>query len=232
MDGDRLAALRAEIALVGGTTGTAPLKAGVMTGLAALDARLPAGGLQAGGIHAVTGSAAHGFVTFLLARRGGAILWCRRPGTLDGLYPPGLFDHGIDPAKVILAEARDQAELLETAEEGLRCASLAAVVAEPPKALDLTASRRLQLAAQAGGVLGLLILPSGSRSEAARSEAGRVSLLTAWEAEPAATTLTRCRGGRPGSWTVQWNGQTHRLHLAAAAGDGPAVAAQGRRLAV
>ena len=58
---------------------------------------------------------------------------------------------------MILLSAPSPAELLWAMEEALRSPALAGVVGEVDR-LDLTAGRRLQLAAAAGGGVGLLLL--------------------------------------------------------------------------
>ena len=73
------------------------------------------------------------------------------------LYPPGLAGFGLDPAAMILLSAPSPAELLWAMEEALRSPALAGVVGEVDR-LDLTAGRRLQLAAAAGGGVGFLLL--------------------------------------------------------------------------
>ncbi len=69
-------------------------------------------------------------------------------------YPPGQAEFGFDPGRLIFVRARDTQSILQAGLEGARCAALGAVLIElwgEAKALDLTASRRLALAAQASG---------------------------------------------------------------------------------
>jgi len=63
---------------------------------------------------------------------------------------------GLHPDRVIYAETHRASEVLAVAEEGLRQKGLAGVVAEVAR-LGLTASRRLQLAAEESGVPALII---------------------------------------------------------------------------
>jgi protein ImuA len=81
-------------------------------------------------------------------------------------YGPGLRLHGLDPARLVLVHARDAKEGLWSLEEAVKCRALAAVVAEIwtlEKAYDLTASRRLVLAAQKSGTPALLVAPKLAR---------------------------------------------------------------------
>lgn len=215
--------------------GGAAARPALPLGLAEIDAALD-GGLPTGCLHEVLGGAddgaATGFVLALLARlltaaqAGQPALWCGR--CLD-LYGPGLAGRGLDPARLILVEAARPADLLWAMEEGLRCPGLAAVVGEVDR-LDLTAARRLQLAAEAGGATGLVLRRGGGREPGAGTGAGAAT--TRWRISPRPgglaacwhVELLRCRGGRPRDWHVEWHDETGDFALAAAVRDGPAAA--------
>src|SRR3954447_9565860 len=130
-------------------------------GVAAIDDRLLQGGLALGALHEIAGGdlgAVHAaeaalFVAGVLARIDGAVLWCLR--TRD-LFAPALAGAGLHPNRVIFAEAGDERTVLICMEEGLRHAGLAGVVGEVAR-LSLTASRRLQLAAEASGATAFVI---------------------------------------------------------------------------
>ena len=102
---------------------------------------------------AVDGAAAALFCAGIAARSRGHVLWCL---TERDLFAPALAQAGLTPDRVVFAETRDETALLATFEEALKHGALSAVVAETGK-LSMLASRRLQLAAEAGGALGLLI---------------------------------------------------------------------------
>ncbi len=231
-----LAALRARIAAIeygadapGDAPGAAPL------GAAEIDAALPGGGLARGAVHeiaAADNSAGAGFAALAAARAaggGGLALWCAREGDL---YAPGLAAFGLDTARLIVARAARPEDALWTLEEALR-AGVSAVVGEA--AAGFAASRRLQLAARAGGGL-CLLLPPPDRPP------GALAAATRWRVSPAASApraggrpappgaarwrlaLTRCRGGAPRSWTVEWHVETNRLSVAAPLADRAAPA--------
>jgi protein ImuA len=130
-------------------------------GIPALDARLPGGGLAYGALHEVAGgadgalhgAAAASFAAGLLARAEGEVLWCLRQ---RDLFAPFLSQVGLPPERIIFAEAGDEAGVLAAMEEGLRWPGLAGVVGEVGK-LSMTASRRLQLAAEKSGQLAIAI---------------------------------------------------------------------------
>jgi len=241
--------LRVELARLEGpargrATGSLPL------GLAAIDAWLPGGGLARGCLHEIAGppagdTAAAGFAAALLGRlaKGGPVVWI---GPRSELYGPGLLELGLDPARLIVVRARDRRGRLWALEEVLRSPGPGAGLAEIDQ-LDLTASRRLQLAAEAQGVTALLLrperalrqpsaaftrwriqaLPADAPSGAALATAGAGSWAPArWQVE-----LVRARTGRPGQWVVEWRaGDWHEvpdpLALAAEPGDRPAPAAR------
>jgi protein ImuA len=72
------------------------------------------------------------------------------------LFAPGLAQAGLSPDRLLVAEAGSDADVLAVMEEGLRHGALAAVVGEIGRA-GLTETRRLQLAAEEGGTMALLL---------------------------------------------------------------------------
>jgi len=216
-------------------------------GLPALDRVLPWGGLPTGSLHEIAGGAsadgaAAGFAAYLLARLalaegGRPILWCAAG---DGLYGPGLAAYGLDTRRLILVRGRRPADLLWAIEEGLRAGVLAAVLGELEE-VALTATRRLQLAAEAGRTTALLLRPLDNKPAPSAA-------VTAWRIASAPSApaswgnglgrerwrleLMRCRGGLPRQWLVEWNDETNRLAVAAELRDRPVDAATRlRRLA-
>lgn len=148
-----------------------PARGMVALGLAEIDRRLPGRGLALGRLHEVVGAiegAGTGFVVHLLRRLlaqerrrtgvGGPVLWCA-PGC--SLYAPGLVDRGLDVDRLVVVTAPRREDRLWAMEESLRIPGVLAVVGELQgrEGVDLTASRRLQLAAGQGGALALLLRP-------------------------------------------------------------------------
>src|SRR2546423_728273 len=72
------------------------------------------------------------------------------------LYPPALGAHGIPLNRLLLLRPRDLEEQTWAVAECLRCRGVGAVVAAPAD-LSRTEARRLQLAAEQGGGVGLLL---------------------------------------------------------------------------
>src|SRR6266446_3164768 len=139
-------------------------------GIKAIDGRLPEGGLALGALHevagggngAIDGAAAALFAAGIAARTRGRVLWCV---TRQDLFAPALALAGLAPDRVIYVEAGDEKSVLACFEEGLRhggshggssYGGLGAVVAEVAR-LSMTASRRLQLAAEGSGAIGIAI---------------------------------------------------------------------------
>lgn len=130
-------------------------------GIAGVDERLPGGGLAYAAIHevagggtdTVNGAAAALFAAGIAARTKGKILWClNRPD----LFFPALAQAGLHPDRIIFCEAGREEDVLAACEEGLGFGGFGCVVAELVR-LPMTASRRLQLAAEKGKSLGLVV---------------------------------------------------------------------------
>jgi protein ImuA len=234
----RAALARLEPRAAGAGTAVLPL------GLAAIDRALPGGGLPLGCLHELHGAprqaAAAGFAAALLGRLLGAAghaLWI---GPRSELFGPGLAALGLPPERLLVVRARGRDAILWALEEALRSPGLVAALAEVDR-LDLTRSRRLQLAAEAKGVSAFLLRPPLAEAGAGASAAvtrwrisaapsaagGRVLGAPVWRVE-----LLRCRGGRSGSWRVAWREEGwHEIAdpvlVAADAGDRPAAPAGG-----
>lgn len=187
------------------------------------------GGLRGDGVHefyaapdAVEGAAAATALALLLGERACAgtqrLMWLRVAGGRSGDYPyaPGLLELGIDPDRILLMEPPDLDALLIATAESVRHSGLGAVVLEVvgrASRLDLTASRRLALAAERSGTMVLIArnhtLPVSSAAH------------TRWEVASAPSAplaangpghpvfdlrLLRQRGGRDGLHVqLEWN---------------------------
>jgi protein ImuA len=217
-----LKTLRAEMARIerGGTAGR--VGDALPLGVAEIDAALGEDGLRRAALHEISGAAADGFAAMLAGRLAGAVLWCmaRRDG--GDLYPPALATFGLDPSRLVLVRCRKRAGMLSAMEEGLRCSGLAAVLGEADRPPDMIAGRRLQLAAEAGGVTGFMLLHGATSRDASRRHGANAPMhppspaASRWRVDHAPRArwrlaLLRCRGGGEGAWTVEWNEKTLRL---------------------
>ena len=217
------------------------------SGVAAIDAQLPADGLLLGAMHELqaagpdteTGAAPALFAAGILARRPGTVVWIGRE---TEVFAAGLLDAGLDPRRVVFVDAGKSGLL--AMEEALGVADVAGVVCELEGRLDLVTSRRLQLAAEGSEVLGLLIRRSRRfddpvlRQPSAAATRWRIAALPSpaalahapdipglsrplWQLE-----LLRCRGGEGGSWIVEGCDAQGRLALATVLADRPAAPAR------
>lgn len=224
-----LASLRVSVARL--ERGGAAPEAGTIPLCDAIDRTLPGGGIARAAVHEVLAAdpgAALAFCALLLARAAGPVLWI---GAEPDAWPPGLRHFGLDPADLVLVRAPRATDALWAFEEALRSPGTAgALLVIPGVPPDMVASRRLQLAAEAGGGIGLQVLPdtdpmppSTARTRwRVRAAATADRLRPTWE-----VTLLRCVGGRAGAWRVAWDRDTATLALAeeSEATSPPAIAA-------
>ena len=253
MQTETIAALRTQIAVLerGGGSARPPGRC-LPFGVPELDACLPGQGLALGAVHELFaggpavehGAAPALFAASVLARCSGPVLWIAARGDL---YPPALARAGLDPARMVLVRTRHGA--LRAMEESLRHPGLAGVVCEHEGQLDLTASRRLQLAAEAAGVLGFVLRrsqrfddPALTAPSAAATRWRITSLLSPpplphapdvpglgpalWRLE-----LLRCQGAAAASLVVECPDAQGRLAVPARLADGPLAPAWPRRIA-
>ena len=170
-----------------------------------------------------------GFAAALIARMGtaaGPVVWVAdavTAGETGGLYGPGLAAFGIDPARLLQVTARSASDALWAIEEALSVGGLAAIVGEiggAPRALDLTATRRLALRAERCGTPVLLLRPAGPaiasaarlRFAVAPRPSGPDPHGLAVLGRPGfAVHLTRNRGGPTGAADVEFCPHDHRF---------------------
>jgi protein ImuA len=229
-----VADLRLQIERLGGTHGS---RKSLPFGVPALDRHLPGNGLALGSLHEVIeegpasefAGTATLFAAGIAARFKGPVLWCL---TRRDLFAPGLMQVGLHPDRVIYAETCRDADVLPLIEEGLHQKGLGAVIGEVSR-FGLTASRRLQVAAEASGVPALVIRrwwtvaqKDLTKLPTAASTRWRVSPVPS-EVVPAGglkrgrwqVELVRCRGAQPRSWILEACDAQGRLALPANLAD-------------
>jgi protein ImuA len=182
------------------------------SGFADLDAIAPGGAFTRGAIHELLTDPGDGKAMFLAmllagsaANPSGSIIWCERA---NELYPPALAAHGFPLERLFLLHPRadpqgkpirplrqtqgrqaQDGEMIWAATESLRCKGIGAVIAAVPR-LSRIEARRLQLAAERGGGVGLLLRHSGQGSL-------HHAAATRWLIRPAPGSQTAQR------WTIQ-----------------------------
>jgi len=211
----------------------------VATGHAGIDAAL-GGGLARAGLHEVFAEAhddsgsASGLAAMLASRMigEGTAVWLREASAERRggcLHAPGLAELGLDPGRVLLGVLDDPASLLKVANDVVRCPDVAVAVIElwrSPRVLDLTASRRLAVAAEASGVTVLMLRAEAEPSPSAAHTRWSVSAAAAAPLDadaPGHPTLDihllRQRGGRADlSWRVEWDRDAKTFRDAALSG--------------
>ncbi len=138
----------------------------VSSGVAALDHLLPEKGWQRGSLVEWLSSGpggGAGTLSMLAAREilleGGAIVVADRAGRF---FPPAAAAWGIDLAQLIVLRAKSQQDELWALEQALCCEGVAVVWA-PLEKVSALSFRRLQLAAETGGGIGLFLRSSRVR---------------------------------------------------------------------
>ncbi len=158
--------------------------------------------IRPGRVHEATGTGRRSFALALAAALTGPVIWLQETRGRSDLYPPGVAQF-CDPTRLIFLRPSGGPPLLQLAEEALRSGAAPLVVCEMSEAPALTPSRRLQLAADAGGGRGLCLVPEhGLRTNAAETRWHCAPVLAAsgeirqhWE-------LLKNKNGRLDRWTV------------------------------
>ncbi len=189
------------------------------------------GGLAQRALHEVfaasaeDGSAAAAFAMMVGIRGCPAnrpIIWVRENRCsrhMGHVHAAGLAELGINPNDLVLVDAPDTLAVLRAGADIVKCGQVGAVVIEPwEKAplLDLTASRRLSMAAAASGVLTLVLrvdaepMPSAAQTRWQVAAAPSSPLAANAPGHPAFNiALLRHRGGIAGFETcLEWNRDT------------------------
>ena len=237
----RLEVLRRQIARTGNFP--ARLEEGVPLGVT-VDGCLT-GGLARGALHEIAAAdhrstpAALGFLLALSSpvyrggveskgRRRGPLLWpfVKTTQTFGAPYAPGLKFFGFDPSCFVFVRCANAHECLWAMEEGLRLGGIAAVIGVRAKAMDLTASRRLQLAAEQANTPVFLLRRYNDNAPSAA--------VTRWRVSPAPSArdqfgfyknprfrvaLEYARGGKTGEWVMEWDHDAFSLRLSSALDD-------------
>ena len=156
-------------------------------------------------------AASFGFIGGILSslmKCGGPAVWVS-PSSF--IFPPGLKFFDIDPHKIIFIQSKRAKDILWTIEEALKCSSVCAVVGEIGE-VDLSQSRRLQLAVEESKVTGFVLRRNPKNLT--------TSFVTRWRIKPLPSLmetslpglgfpgwnveLIKVRNGKPGNWQMVW----------------------------
>jgi protein ImuA len=225
-----------------------PAGARLALGMAEADAWL-AGGLRRDALHEAYAAAREDaagamalalLVAWLNAGDRRPIIWARTLAAANLPYGPGLIELGIDPAIITLLLLPDSRAVLRAALDSVRQGAAGSVLIElrgRQPLLDLTATRRLALAAQQSATMVWLVrgeaqpVPSAAQTrwQVRHAPAARLGARPAFD-----LTLLRQRGGREG-WHIrmEWDRDTASFQQSATqapdalSGAMPAVVAGG-----
>jgi protein ImuA len=196
----------------------------VALGHSGVDATLQ-GGLARAAVHEVFAEGRHvgsatGFIAGLTARVAPRrpLVWVRQDFTeieSGALSTSGLAELGLDPRRLVSVRAADVDGALRTAADALACDAVGVVVLEvwgEARQLDLVASRKLTLAAQASGVTCLVLrvaaapLPSTAETRwiVRAAHSPPAASRDAWGMPVFDTQLIRNRHGLVGRWIMEW----------------------------
>ncbi|PRD43425.1 hypothetical protein C5748_12105 [Phyllobacterium phragmitis] len=186
-----------------------------------------AGGLPRGALHEIfaaeTGDAgaATGFALALALRASDGVrpvVWLEEDVVAresGGIYPPGLAALGFDPSRLLVVRCPSARDVLRGASDALEVAGIGAVMIAPwgtPKCLDLTVSRRLQLAAREADAPAFLLMHGNSPGGSAALTRWRIAAAPSQSSGARApgrpafdVALLRNRQGTTGHWIMEWN---------------------------
>jgi len=188
------------------SAGTTPAARWVASGYAALDGLLPGGGIRRGSM-----------VEFLGRPGGGAgllgLFWACRVAGQEGFvmvvdetgwfYPPAAAALGLDLHRLLVIRAANSKDRLWALDQALRCPAVAAVWSWVAR-LAPADYRRLALAVEQSGVIGLLSRPERVRGQPCWSDVQLWVQPVLRRVQHGASTrrlrveVTRCRHGRGG----------------------------------
>jgi protein ImuA len=158
-------------------------------------------------------SATKGFISGVvsgLMNNAGVCVWISSSNTV---FPPALYNFGIEAEKIIFINVKNEKESLWVMEEALKCDGLVAVISEMQE-LSFTVSRRFQLAVEQTNVTGFII----------RNHPRKLNInacVARWKISPLTSVteddlpglgfprwkidLFKIRNGKPGSWQMEWS---------------------------
>ena len=179
-----------------------------------------------------------GFVLSRLPKGEAPILWVQDRLSQKEAGRPYLPGSG-GQRPIIRVDVTRPADVLWAMEDGLRCGTLGAVIGEiwgDPPVLSFTATKRLAIRAEAGGLPCWLVRRSAMPNLSAARDRWRIRSLPSdphphdaqapgdprWQVE-----LFRSRASKPGTWVGRYDSATGHVYLSAPFRDGGVAAADG-----
>lgn len=228
---DTLARLSREVRHIETSSRNTSRKQAISTGCKVLDAQLPSNGYVPGSVveylrsTSACGASYLAFAAAASAMRatGGFLVIV---DALHNVYPPALACHGIELEKVVFVRPHSHTDALWAIDQALRTPAVASVITEMER-IDDRSARRLQLAAEEGNGLALLLRSAVARKQPSWAEIQWLvrsmasAKATACSANPYSRSksgnrqllvqLARVRGGKAG--------KTTRLEIDSASGQ-------------
>jgi protein ImuA len=141
----------------------------VSTGVGALDRLLPARGMWRGSlVDYLSPGSGSGTLALALAAASAAGGPDRALVVLDRqrrFYPLAARAWGIDLSRLLLIRPDNETDALWALDQALRCPGVGGVLAAWDQPMDVRDFRRLQLAAECGGTIGVLLRPARQRGQ-------------------------------------------------------------------
>ena len=195
------------------------------TGLLPIDDLLPAKAFALGAVHEVlSGTPLPSLVLPLLLTRAasevGRVVWCDSSSRFN---PPAVQAMGMPLHRLTVLRPHNPGDEMWAVAECLRCSGVAVCVASVER-LSRIHARKLQLAAERGGGIGILLRP-------ARAVSWPYAAATRWMVKPASggrtvqrwsVELIHGHGGRVGqSVLLEWCRETHHVRAIEVLADRP-----------
>ena len=172
--------------------------------------------LVRGRVHEVQGDSAESFAMAAGSAMDGPVFWIGLREDVEALSPLGVDDY-FDPARLVMTTGVSRLEVLWAGEQALRTEGIACVVIELRSGPDLRESRRLQIAAEESGALGLILIKGRAYTSAAHSRWQCDAIKD--DASSWRWVCTKNRKGQSKAWRVNWRGNGNGpgvIHMAAA----------------
>ena len=192
--------------------------------------------LRSGRVHEVFGMGARAFAAMVAGASGAPVIWAQPKASREKLNPLGLQEFFV-PSVLVFAECERPLDVLWSMEEALRFGAAPVVISELAEPPDLTISRRLQLAAEAGGGLGLCLVSDRPVTNAAETRWFCAPAPCAEDYKPEENpqknendstlwrlSLIKNKKGTLGAWEVAWDAAAHRIIMVSKIAGGPDLA--------
>jgi protein ImuA len=143
------------------------------------------------------------------------VIWFVEGWMHEVVNPIGLQAH-CDPHQVLVGKCSNPTDVLAASEEALRSGVVSLVIAELTKPLSLVAGRRLQLAAEAGGSTGLMIVRDGMGSNATQTRWHVSPIFALDDSTQMRWSLIKNKSGTYADWEVRWDEAARRISVVSA----------------